>query len=721
MNGKITRRNYLRVDQDRDQGFAMVTVLGIGTIMTALMLASLGYALQTLPQSRRSQDWVRAKAAAQAGINDFISRMNLTDTYGSKPDCKNLAVPGPGVAGCSQPEPSWQNVATGLPEGGRFHYSYAPINPTEGINLKVTGEANGVYRTLNARVAQQASTDYLYFSDYELTDPEDFRVYPVGKRASAICGGGAGTNTKYWYQNVSGASAPLLPGAVGGRRSGCAEIAFRQGDIIDGPAHFNDSPGILGNRGQPRTTRVIFTDGYSVSDPNCKSNSPGFNPTDPPQGWCFRRYPYGILNPAYDFGDNLMPYWGESEGVSYKERQNLKDNSSEFLNYPGCQFFGDTRIKFRTDGTMDVWNSKTAAAGQSTLKAGSPAGTDCGNASQFGPVVGGYAPTAPVNIPVPTNLTIFVRNAPSTNPCRPGEVIDGTASGSNAGDVIPQGQGTDSTGVTDINFFNPGKLTKTATQTFEKAATAGTWTPRTRIPATVPSDLGDVGKLDCGLGNIYIEGAVNGRLTVAAENNVIITDNLSYAGVPAGSSAQDSEHLLGLTAVNSLQIYHPVRREFTDAATTVASSDSAIPCSDTKGGPPLAAPAGAASVTCTWTDERTFDVDLLGDPAHANLNHPGLKTSGQSLFVHAALQALQHSFMVQSPQHGAPLGRLGLRGSLAQRYRGSTLVSTGGIASGFIKDYRYDDRLKYDEPPYFPRFSESVWVIKTTGELKPEF
>ncbi|MGL5828067.1 MAG: hypothetical protein ACRC0L_00680, partial [Angustibacter sp.] len=341
-----------------DQGFAMVTVLGIGTIMTALMLVSLGYALQTLPQTRRSQDWTRAKAAAQAGINDFLSRMNISDDYGEKLDCKNPAVPGPGVPGCDRTEPSWQSVALGLPEGGEFHYTYSEINASDGINLKVTGRANGVTRTINARVAQQASTDYLYFSDYELTDPKDFRAYPAGKRAKPECGGGNTPTPKYWYQSVTGAGQLDTTTQVN-RRSGCAEIAFREGDIIDGPAHFNDTPGILGAKGDPKISRVTFTEGYTTSDPNCESNAPGFDPLNPEQGACFRKYAYGLPEPAktdFDPPDKFMPFFSKvdgnpSPGVTYKAAQNLQGNSSEFINYPGCQFFGDTRIRFKNDGT----------------------------------------------------------------------------------------------------------------------------------------------------------------------------------------------------------------------------------------------------------------------------------------------------------------------------------------------------------------------------------
>ncbi len=45
---------------------------------------------------------------------------------------------------------------------------------------------------------------------------------------------------------------------------------------------------------------------------------------------------------------------------------NLPDNSNQFVNFPGCQYTGDTRIKFNSDGTMTVWNK------------GGVSGTNCG-------------------------------------------------------------------------------------------------------------------------------------------------------------------------------------------------------------------------------------------------------------------------------------------------------------------------------------------------------
>jgi hypothetical protein len=47
-------------------------------------------------------------------------------------------------------------------------------------------------------------------------------------------------------------------------------------------------------------------------------------------------------------------------------------------------------------------------------------------------------------------------------------------------------------------------------------------------------------------------------------------------------------------------------------------------------------------------------------------------------------------------------------GAIAQKYRGAVGTTNG---TGYTKDYNYDDRLKYIEPPSFIEPEKSAWVI----------
>ena len=163
----------------------------------------------------------------------------------------------------------------------------------------------------------------------------------------------------------------------------------------------------------------------------------------------------------------------------------------------------------------------------------------------------------------------------------------------------------------------------------------------------------------CGNGNLYVEGTLGGRVTVAAQNDIIVTNDLLLANTTKGQPATGPD-MLGLVAGNSVVVYHPVN----------SSGNELVPISD------------------RW--------------------------------IYGSIQTLQHSFWVQNYNDGSTAGtaKLHVRGSIAQRWRG--IVGTSG-GTGYLKDYGYDTRLKYTSPPYFPQWTNAVWKATTTGELKPAY
>ena len=90
--------------------------------------------------------------------------------------------------------------------------------------------------------------------------------------------------------------------------------------------------------------------------------------------------------------------------------------------------------------------------------------------------------------------------------------------------------------------------------------------------------------------------------------------------------------------------------------------------------------------------------------------------------IDAAILALNHSFLVDNWSCGNPEGTLNVYGAIAQYFRGpvGTVSGTGGVASGYAKNYNYDDRLANILPPYLFDISDSGWHISretlcTTG------
>jgi type II secretory pathway pseudopilin PulG len=166
-----------------------------------------------------------------------------------------------------------------------------------------------------------------------------------------------------------------------------------------------------------------------------------------------------------------------------------------------------------------------------------------------------------------------------------------------------------------------------------------------------------------GCGNVYIEGEYSSQLTIAAQNNIIIDGNL----VREGNSA-----MLGLISNNFVRFYHPL-----------------CPKSNTG---------------CTATTAETG----VGE---CNSGVNGTE-SLKSPTIDAAILAIEHSIIVDHYDCGSYLGELNVEGALAQKWRGP--VGTGSNtrpSTGYLKDYVYDNRLHYQEPPSFIDPKPSNWVI----------
>lgn len=586
-----------------DDGFAMVFVIVSMLVVTLFVTAGLAYAVNSQILSRHDQDYGAALAAAQSGVDDYISHLNRNDNYARLTpfnDCANTALRGPKVPAnscgwTSADAPGWQRVnnaaVTGTPE---FHYDVdaSTLDATGTIDVVSTGRVNKVSRSVEVSVNRGGSTQYLYYTDHEDGDPSNPLIYPNGMSNSCY---------PYWW----GVSKDTPSGTTAARKSGgsgCQEITFIGGDVLDGAVHLNDTPLFTAVNGK----LPEFKKGLEVSDPACKG---AVSSTQSTWSKCDR-------NGTSANYDNIAP--------AYKDTLYLPDNSGAFASYPGCSYTGPTRIIFNVDGTMTVWSkqSSTTAA--------------CGGNAPFG-----------VRVQVPVDKVIYVKSATSgIHRCAGGE-IDGT---------LPLGDwaGTD----TDMSYsYDDGMLP--------------------------PSQY-------CGQGNAYLQGTLAGRVTVATQNSITLTGDLKLAG---GLNGND---LLGLVAGNSVEVFHPVMTKYTCAATAVRGT------------------APNAVTYCTKYSDGGNNDEVAGWPVRID------PTAAKGLEIDASIQTLAHSFLVQNYSEGSFQGTLSVRGSLAQKWRG--IVGQGSPPStGYLKDYKYDLRLTYSAPPYFPQFVNSVWGARHSGEVPPQY
>jgi hypothetical protein len=181
----------------------------------------------------------------------------------------------------------------------------------------------------------------------------------------------------------------------------------------------------------------------------------------------------------------------------------------------------------------------------------------------------------------------------------------------------------------------------------------------------------DITTYNCRVGDVFVRGRVKGQVTLAAANNIDIIGDLMYAGDTNGMGEPNGSNLLGLVANNFVEVYHPVNSSGTDLPTAFTS------CSAPTAGP-------------------------------------------RCVVIDAAMLSVQHSFRVQNYRVGAPLGSLTINGAFAQRFRGIVGTFSGGsLRTGYAKNYRYDQRLRYLSPPKFLDPVAAAWQNATWAELKP--
>jgi Tfp pilus assembly protein PilX len=172
-----------------------------------------------------------------------------------------------------------------------------------------------------------------------------------------------------------------------------------------------------------------------------------------------------------------------------------------------------------------------------------------------------------------------------------------------------------------------------------------------------------------GCGNAYVSGTYSSSFTLTSDADIVVGTPTSSADLRRSST---SDAVAGLIATNFVRVQHRVTR--------------------------TAAQAGDPE-NCTNVEQ----------PPRGNV------------YIDAAMLSVGHSFIVDNFACGAPLGTLHVTGALAQNFRGRVAGSPlgTGVDSGFVKDYNYDDRLKFRSPPYFLAPLISAWHIVRRNEQVP--
>lgn len=166
-----------------------------------------------------------------------------------------------------------------------------------------------------------------------------------------------------------------------------------------------------------------------------------------------------------------------------------------------------------------------------------------------------------------------------------------------------------------------------------------------------------------GCGTVQVRGTYSGALTIAAENDIILEDDLIRSG----------NGLLGLIANNFVRVKHPI--------------------------------CASSNLGCT---SGTVTAQTAKGSCNSGVNGTGSQTN---LRIDAAILAIQHSFIVDHYDCGAQMGTLTINGAISQKFRGA-VGTFGGSGTGYTKNYNYDDRMRYISPPHFLDPVESAWHMQ---------
>lgn len=336
----------------------------------------------------------------------------------------------------------------------------------------------------------------------------------------------------------------------------------------------------------------------------------------------------------------------------------IKNETLPAFGGTGCLFTGPTAIRLNADATMDVVSPFTK---QYNCSVSPNPSTSMNNRFTI------------TRMQLPPNGVIYVQNVPSTT--------------------------------TDPNYTNGCPFSR------EAIGGTGASNPDRTHPLGFPQRY-DISSTSAGTlatgygcrnGDVFLMGTLDGRLTIAADNNIVVFGDTTYENA--------SEDLLGLVANNYVEVYHPVR---TDDESDTTNCDGGV-AGGTDDGCALRRP----SVSTTDSTPSMFNGTTPGTSTISTATH-GSSTAFRNPTIKAAILTVAHSFRVQHYQYGdtGVVGTLNVTGAISQKYRGIVgLIGT----TGYAKNYVYDQRLKYDSPPKFLNPIASAWQVVVWAETKAAY
>src|SRR3954451_24714064 len=205
-----SRLSKPRASRD-EAGLAMIVVMIVVLLLTFIPLAIFTQAVQQLPLARHDQDHEAALHSAEAGVDDYLNRLNQNSNYWLY-SATNAAPDGNTAFTAFVPVPG--------PNDNSETFRYTPDATKTGVSgtiyLTSTGKSRNVMRTVKVGLRRQGFLDFLYLTDYEIVDP-------------ALSGDPSSCQFRAWQKNSAS------PTGWGPDPSNCSIVYWTDSASLNGP------------------------------------------------------------------------------------------------------------------------------------------------------------------------------------------------------------------------------------------------------------------------------------------------------------------------------------------------------------------------------------------------------------------------------------------------------------------------------------------------------
>jgi hypothetical protein len=516
----LMKRLTMRLDalRAKDSGYVLIVVIGLGAVMALMISTALVFTVSGTQKAQTEADWTSALAAANAGVEEYRSRIqndiryvkygdkNAPFTKNSKPeaghpDLNDKLVPdttnpafGIGTSG------TWATVPG---SDGKAQYRYAVNVQNYGgtgvVQLQATGKVGNSTRSIVVELKQQGLTQFVYFSDYETADPS--------------INGDPKCDSYRWQAPRSNQSATTCDITFVGDPSDPSK-----GDQLLGMIHSNDQIVVCG----ATFGEVVESWADDVRDPTittCGTNGV---------------YTKGVVHgPKYEL---------KASTAELKAETTLNDSTA--VPSPGCLYTGPTTIKLESDGWMRVWSplSKetqvyTDADGKAYAGAGTTDDGLCGAAGDLQSSAGAHIKVLDMNL-------VYVQAVPGS-----GDVNYSSTSAIQS-KISCNSSGTGWKFATDQAQPNPSSWTTAQKKVIEHPLTTSSESMST----------GNTPTYSCSQGDVFVSGTLSGRTTIAADRYFWVTDNLIYNN--------PNSDLLGIVGQQGIVVWNPINSSSTNLVNT---------------------------------------------------------------------------------------------------------------------------------------------------------